>query len=117
MQGNKEIMAEGQKMPALEDVPAGPAGEGNKGKPVWLEALVRTRFWEPCTEHPDVTRGERCVFCLDCYEVACPHCRHDEPGHHRHLKVRRYVYRSAVLASDMQTLGIDVSKIQVCIYE
>ena len=61
--------------------------------------------------------GERCVFCLDCYEVTCPHCRHDEPGHHRHLKVRRYVYRSAVLASDMQTLGIDVSKIQVCIYE
>ncbi|RLN16486.1 hypothetical protein C2845_PM02G32870 [Panicum miliaceum] len=90
-------MAEGQKMPALEDVPAAPApaGEGWKGKPVWLEALVRTRFWESCPEHPNVTRGES----------------HDEPGRHL-LKVRRYVYRSAVLVSDMQTLGVDVSNIK-----
>ncbi|CAN6313539.1 unnamed protein product [Urochloa humidicola] len=108
-------------MPALlavADVPALAAAgsseeEGGKGKPTWREVLVRTGFWKPCEVHGKETRGEDCVFCLDCYEVTCPSCKHggDEPGH-RVLKIRRYNFRSAVLAADVQALGVQVSKIQ-----
>ncbi|CAL4929901.1 unnamed protein product [Urochloa decumbens] len=108
-------MAEGQKMPALPaDVPAlaaaGSSEEG--GKPTWREVLVRTGFWKPCEVHGKETRGEDCVFCLDCYEVTCPSCKHGDEAGHRVLKIRRYNFRSAVLAVDVQALGVQVSKIQ-----
>ncbi|CAN6320869.1 unnamed protein product [Urochloa humidicola] len=104
-------------MPALleeEDVPAldaaGSSEEG--GKPTWREVLVRTGFWKPCEVHGKETRGEECVFCFDCYEVTCPACKHGDDSGHRVLKIRRYNFRSAVLAADMQALGVHVSKIQ-----
>nr|CAB3501531.1 unnamed protein product [Digitaria exilis] len=107
-------MAEGQKMPSLEDVPALAVTKATEegGKPAWLKALVRTRFWEPCDEHRGVTRGQRSLFCVHCYEAMCPHCRHHEPGHHL-LKIRRYGYRSVVDANDMKALGVDVSNLQL----
>ncbi|OEL18757.1 hypothetical protein BAE44_0020224, partial [Dichanthelium oligosanthes] len=92
----------------LEDVAA--VGEEEE-KPAWLNVLLNTNFWEPCNEHAIENRAEKCMFCLHCYNVSCPHCTHDVPGHHL-LKVRRYVYRSVVLAKDMQYLNIDVSRIQ-----
>jgi hypothetical protein len=86
-----------------------------KKKPAWLETLLRTKFWEPCKEHGSKNRADQCMFCRKCSKVTCPRCTHSKPGHRR-LKIRRYVYRSVVHASDMQQLGIDVSRIQVCIY-
>ncbi|KAL5680526.1 hypothetical protein ACJX0J_006911, partial [Zea mays] len=80
-------------------------------QPAWLITLLRTRFWEPCKEHVSKNRAEQCMFCLKCCKVTCPRCTHDLPGH-RLLKIRRYVYRSVVHASDMQALGVDVSRIQ-----
>ncbi|GJN08592.1 hypothetical protein PR202_ga26530 [Eleusine coracana subsp. coracana] len=69
-------------------------------------------FWEPCSKgHTKENRAEDCIFCLQCYQVFCPHCTHDVRSH-RLLKVRRYVYRSVVLVKDMQELNIDVSRIQ-----
>lgn len=117
MQRNYQpIMAEGPKMPSLENVPAPAVAKATEeGKPAWLKALVRTRFWEPCDEHKGLTRCQGTLFCVQCYEVMCPHCRHDEPGH-RLLKIWRYGYRSVVVAKDMKALGVDVSNLQVYEY-
>ncbi|KAF0912595.1 hypothetical protein E2562_015284 [Oryza meyeriana var. granulata] len=82
--------------------------------PEWLRVLLRTRFWGQCKQHWDANRAEVCLFCLRCCEVLCPRCSHDEPGH-RLLKVRRYMYRSVILAKDLQDLNVDVSRIQTYI--
>ncbi|KAG8096955.1 hypothetical protein GUJ93_ZPchr0013g34410 [Zizania palustris] len=79
--------------------------------PEWLRVLLLTSFWGQCPEHWEASRAEVCLFCIVCHEVVCPHCTHDEPGH-RLLKVRRYIYRSVVLAKDMQDLNVDVSRVQ-----
>ncbi|RCV44427.1 hypothetical protein SETIT_9G373300v2 [Setaria italica] len=102
------------QLPPLEDVPAVVSVGEEEKKPEWFNVLLRTNFWEPCMEHAAENRAEKCMFCLHCYNVSCPHCTHDEPGH-RLLKIRRYVYRSVVLAKDMQNLDIDVSRIQTYI--
>ncbi|PWZ07455.1 hypothetical protein Zm00014a_016438, partial [Zea mays] len=85
--------------------------ERKEKKPAWLDTLLRTKFWDPCKEHGSKNRADQCMFCLRCSKLSCPRCVHDQPGH-RLLKIRRYVYRSVVHASDMQELGIDVSRIQ-----
>ena len=81
--------------------------------PEWLSVLLQTKFWWPCKDHWEEHRGEMSLFCIYCYEVVCPHCTHDEPGH-RLLKVSRYLYRSIILVKDIdRDLDIDVSRIQV----
>uniref|UniRef100_A0A0D9VRF6 B box-type domain-containing protein n=1 Tax=Leersia perrieri TaxID=77586 RepID=A0A0D9VRF6_9ORYZ len=84
--------------------------------PEWLRVLLQTGFWGQCKQHWDATsRAEaKCLFCLSCYQVLCQRCKHDEPGH-RVLKVRRYMYRSVVLAKELQDLNVDVSRIQTYI--
>ncbi|XP_052145782.1 uncharacterized protein LOC127765023 [Oryza glaberrima] len=82
--------------------------------PEWLDVLLRTKFWGQCKQHWDASRAEVCIFCLSCRQVLCPRCSHDEPGH-RLLKVRRYMYRSVVLARDLQDLNVDVSRVQTYI--
>jgi hypothetical protein len=89
--------------------------EEQEKKPTWLEMLLKTTFWDPCKEHGSKNRADQCMFCLKCSKVTCPRCTHNKPGHRR-LKIRRYVYRSVVHASDMQERGIDVSRIQVHTY-
>ncbi|CAL4923054.1 unnamed protein product [Urochloa decumbens] len=112
---DKQAMEEVPLLPPLEDVPVEVSTEEEdyekEEKPEWFNVLLRTKFWEPCTEHASENRAEKCMFCLHCYNVSCPHCTHNEPGH-RLLKIRRYVYRSVVLGKDMQDLDIDVSRIQ-----
>ncbi|KAG2551422.1 hypothetical protein PVAP13_9KG390100 [Panicum virgatum] len=88
--------------------------EEEEEKPEWLDVLLSTNFWGPCREHAAENRAEKCMFCLHCYNLYCPHCTHDMPGH-RLLKIRRYVYRSVVLAKDMMDLKINVSRIQTYI--
>ena len=110
-------MAEGQLPPLEDDVPAvvilDDEEEEEEERPDWLNVLLSTNFWAPCIEHAAENRAEKCMFCLHCYNLSCPHCTHDQdmPGH-RLLKIRRYVYRSVVLAKDMLDLEIDVSRIQ-----
>jgi hypothetical protein len=86
--------------------------EQEEEAPEWLDVLLRTKFWGQCKQHWDASRAEVCIFCLRCRQVLCPRCSHDEPGH-RLLKVRRYMYRSVVLARDLQDLNVDVSRVQV----
>jgi hypothetical protein len=109
----KQTMLEAP-LPQPEDVPV-VVSVGDEEKPEWFNVLLETNFWESCMEHATENRAEKCMFCLHCYNVSCPHCTHNEPGH-RLLKIRRYVYRSVVLAKDMQDLDIDVSRIQVLLF-
>jgi hypothetical protein len=97
------------------EVPVGELEGEEENTAAWVDVLLRTKFWETCHRgHQVQNRAEGCNFCIECHEVFCPHCTHDEPGH-RLLKVRRYVYRSVVLDKDMQVLNVDVSRIQVCV--
>ena len=106
-------MAEGQLPPLEDDVLAVVIlDDEEEERPEWLNVLLSTNFWAACIEHAAENRAEKCMFCLHCYNLYCPHCTHDMPGH-RLLKIRRYVYRSVVLAKDMLDLEIDVSRIQV----
>ncbi|WVZ57215.1 hypothetical protein U9M48_007625, partial [Paspalum notatum var. saurae] len=109
----KQVMVE-EQMPPPNDVPLVVVDDEDvvEGKtPEWLDVLLRTNFWEPCVEHATQNRAEKCIFCLNCFNVSCPHCTHNKPRHHL-LKIRRYVYRSVVQVHDMQRLNIDVSRIQ-----
>uniref|UniRef100_A0A0E0GJ54 B box-type domain-containing protein n=1 Tax=Oryza nivara TaxID=4536 RepID=A0A0E0GJ54_ORYNI len=95
-------------------VPVQEEEEQEEEAPEWLDVLLRTKFWGQCKQHWDASRAEVCIFCLRCRQVLCPRCSHDEPGH-RLLKVRRYMYRSVVLARDLQDLNVDVSRVQTYI--
>ncbi|TVU47519.1 hypothetical protein EJB05_07123, partial [Eragrostis curvula] len=116
----KETMVDGtsncKSLPPLMNVSA-MATEEEEGEMVqWLHVLLRTKFWEPCSRKHTTgnNRAGRCIFCIKCYKVLCPHCTHHKSGH-RLLKIRRYVYRSLVLTKDMHELNIDVSRIQTYI--
>uniref|UniRef100_A0ACD5Y3I4 Uncharacterized protein n=1 Tax=Avena sativa TaxID=4498 RepID=A0ACD5Y3I4_AVESA len=84
--------------------------------PDWLKVLIRARFWRECRVHghdKTLRRAEESVFCVHCFKVICPHCRHaEEEPTHRLLKIRRYVFRSVVSINDMKRLGVNVSHIQ-----
>ncbi|KAL5211037.1 hypothetical protein ABZP36_006660 [Zizania latifolia] len=105
----KEIAVE--EAASEHEPPTEEAAVVEEDAPEWLRVLLLTSFWGQCPEHWEASRAEVCLFCIVCHEVVCPHCTHDEPGH-RLLKVRRYIYRSVVLAKDMQDLNVDVSRVQ-----
>uniref|UniRef100_A0ACD5YI26 Uncharacterized protein n=1 Tax=Avena sativa TaxID=4498 RepID=A0ACD5YI26_AVESA len=91
--------------------------------PDWLKVLIRARFWRECRVHRRDkmlrraalrhNRSLESVFCVNCFKVICPHCRHaEEEPTHQLLKIRRYVFRSVVSINDMKRLGVNVSHIQ-----
>jgi hypothetical protein len=108
IKGKEPMVVDNKSEPPVDEL----EGE-EENTAAWVDVLLRTKFWEPCHRgHKAENRAEGCNFCLQCHEVFCPHCTHDEPDHHL-LKVRRNVYRSVILTKDMQELNVDVSRIQV----
>uniref|UniRef100_A0ACD5XQ47 Uncharacterized protein n=1 Tax=Avena sativa TaxID=4498 RepID=A0ACD5XQ47_AVESA len=117
----------GKDIMEVEDEHEGNTGfaiANNKAEaPDWLKVLIRARFWRECRVHRRDkmlrraalrhNRSLESVFCVNCFKVICPHCRHaEEEPTHQLLKIRRYVFRSVVSINDMKRLGVNVSHIQ-----
>uniref|UniRef100_A0ACD5Y446 Uncharacterized protein n=1 Tax=Avena sativa TaxID=4498 RepID=A0ACD5Y446_AVESA len=122
LQPTRELMevAEALEWLQLQDVMADDDDDEEaaqeKEAPDWLKVLIRARFWRECRVHrhdKTLRRVKESVFCVHCFKVICPHCRHaEEEPTHRLLKIRHYVFRSVVSINDMKRLGVNVSHIQ-----
>lgn len=76
----------------------------------WLTTLLRSDFFDSCSNHQERRKNERNVFCIDC-SVGC--CRHCMESHclHRQLQICKYVYHDVVRLQEIQK-HLDCSKIQ-----
>ncbi|KAK5770327.1 B-box type zinc finger ncl-1 [Gossypium arboreum] len=80
-----------------------------KDKTDWLIPLLQTEFFGPCSDHRDLRKNEKNVFCIDCNLEFCRHCKvHSQ---HLSLQICKYVYQDVVRLQDMQK-HIDCSRIQ-----
>ncbi|KAK8522767.1 hypothetical protein V6N12_056463 [Hibiscus sabdariffa] len=80
-----------------------------KGKTDWLSTLLGTQFFGPCSDHQDIRKNEKNIFCIDCGLVFCRNCKvHSQ---HLSLQVCKYVYQDVVRLQEMQK-HFDCSKIQ-----
>ncbi|CAL9764796.1 unnamed protein product, partial [Musa acuminata subsp. burmannicoides] len=80
------------------------------GKPAWLEALDKQRFFVSCSVHENARKKEKNICCLDCCTAICAHCLRSHHGH-RLVQIRRYVYHDVVRLQDLDEL-IDCSSVQ-----
>lgn len=76
----------------------------------WLTTLLRSDFFDSCSNHQERRKNERNVFCIDC-SIGC--CRHCMESHclHRQLQICKYVYHDVVRLQEIQK-HLDCSKIQ-----
>ncbi|XP_039054677.1 uncharacterized protein LOC120197134 [Hibiscus syriacus] len=75
----------------------------------WLSTLLQTEFFSPCSDHQDLRKNEKNVFCIDCSLGFCRHCKvHSQ---HLSLQICKYVYQDVVRLQEVQK-HIDCSKIQ-----
>ncbi|CAA6655564.1 unnamed protein product [Spirodela intermedia] len=81
--------------------------------PPWLESLLATPFFSPCTTHGDAARGECNMFCLDCPAASafCFSCRAVGHYDHRVIQIRRSSYHDVVRVSEVQK-SLDISGVQ-----
>ncbi|CAA7390865.1 unnamed protein product [Spirodela intermedia] len=81
--------------------------------PQWLESLLATPFFSPCTTHGDAARGECNMFCLDCPAASafCFSCRAVGHYDHRVIQIRRSSYHDVVRVSEVQK-SLDISGVQ-----
>ncbi|KAA8532447.1 hypothetical protein F0562_032480 [Nyssa sinensis] len=83
-----------------------------KRKPEWLSALLHSKFFGSCIDHPDLRKNEMNVFCIDCNLCFCKHCITSSTHcFHRWLQICKYVYHDVVRVQDIQK-HLDCSKIQ-----
>ncbi|KAK6281158.1 hypothetical protein POUND7_014983 [Theobroma cacao] len=80
-----------------------------KKKSDWLSTLLQSEFFGSCSDHQDLRKSEKNVFCIDCSLEFCRHCK--AHGHHRSLQICKYVYQDVVRVQEMQK-HLDCSKIQ-----
>ena len=81
-----------------------------KKKTDWLTTLLQSEFFGSCSDHQDLRKNEKNVFCIDCSLQFCRHC--DAHSQHRWLQICKYVYQDVVRLQEMQK-HLDCSKIQV----
>ena len=56
-------------------------GAENQRWPPWLKPLLGTSFFVPCRMHPELSKNECNLFCLDCTgDALCAYCL---PAAHR----------------------------------
>ncbi|XWS34346.1 hypothetical protein CRYUN_Cryun21dG0031700 [Craigia yunnanensis] len=80
-----------------------------KNKTDWLNSLLQSKFFGPCSDHQELSKNETNLFCIDCSLEFCRHC--EAHSQHRSLRIFKYVYQDVVRVQDMQKHH-DCSKIQ-----
>ncbi|XP_010539081.1 PREDICTED: uncharacterized protein LOC104813215 isoform X2 [Tarenaya hassleriana] len=79
--------------------------------PPWLVPMLRAKYFVPCSVHPDSSRSECNLFCLDCMGNAfCSYCSIHHQDHHL-LQIRRSSYHNVVRVNEIQKY-IDISCVQ-----
>uniref|UniRef100_A0A166EFD0 B box-type domain-containing protein n=1 Tax=Daucus carota subsp. sativus TaxID=79200 RepID=A0A166EFD0_DAUCS len=79
--------------------------------PAWVEVMCTELFFNPCESHEDFRKNKEDGFCIDCHQSFCCNCL-PAHAHHRHLKIRRYVYCEVINRQDLCKF-FDCSGIQV----
>lgn len=80
-----------------------------KKKTNWLSSLLKSEFFGSCSDHQDLRKSEKNVFCIDCSLESCRHCKvHSQ---HRSLQICKYVYQDVVRLQEIQK-HLDCSRIQ-----
>ncbi|CAN8280279.1 unnamed protein product [Cochlearia groenlandica] len=67
--------------------------------PLWLEVLLKEKFFNACLEHEDAKKKEKNILCIDCCLSICPQCLSSHTSH-RLLQIRRYVYHDVLRVDD-----------------
>ncbi|XP_022727211.1 uncharacterized protein LOC111283079 [Durio zibethinus] len=80
-----------------------------KKKTDWLTSLLQIEFFGSCSDHQDLRKNEKNVFCIDCNLEFCRHCK--AHSQHRSLQICKYVYQDVVRLQEIQK-HLDCSKIQ-----
>lgn len=75
----------------------------------WLSAFLHSQFFGSCSDHPELRKNEKNVFCIDCSIEFCRHCQ--DHCFHRQLQICKYLFNDVVRLHEMQK-HIDCSKIQ-----
>lgn len=82
--------------------------------PPWLEPLLQTDFFHPCSIHGDANKNECNQYCLSCAGNAlCPSCLVNHRDHHI-VQIRRSSYHDVIRVSEIQKL-LDITGIQTYI--
>ncbi|WOG89033.1 hypothetical protein DCAR_0208269 [Daucus carota subsp. sativus] len=68
--------------------------------PAWVEVMCTELFFNPCESHEDFRKNKEDGFCIDCHQSFCCNCL-PAHAHHRHLKIRRYVYCEVINRQDL----------------
>ncbi|XP_022735651.1 uncharacterized protein LOC111289044 [Durio zibethinus] len=80
-----------------------------KNKTDWLSSLLQNKFFGPCSDHQELRKYEKNMFCIDCSLEFCRHC--EAHSQHRSIQICKYVYQDVVRLQEMQK-HLDCSKIQ-----
>ncbi|KAL0897477.1 hypothetical protein Bca101_081438 [Brassica carinata] len=81
-------------------------------EPKWLEALLRTKFFNICARHPETPRNECNMFCLSCQNAPfCIYCRSSLHIDHPILQIRRSSYHDVVRVSEIEKV-LDIREVQ-----
>lgn len=78
--------------------------------PAWVKILCTELFFNPCNNHENFRKNKEDGFCIDCVESFCCNCLSSH-AHHKHLKIRRYVYCEVINRQDLSKF-FDCSGIQ-----
>ncbi|XVE85585.1 hypothetical protein DITRI_Ditri17bG0102300 [Diplodiscus trichospermus] len=84
-------------------------GVSINSKTDWLRSLLQIQFFSPCSDHQELRKNEKNLFCIDCSFEFCRHC--NDHSQHRSLQICKYVYQDVVRLQEMQK-HLDCSKIQ-----
>ncbi|KAF2601724.1 hypothetical protein F2Q70_00025644 [Brassica cretica] len=81
-------------------------------EPKWLEALLRTNYFNICPRHCETPRNECNMFCLSCQNAAfCIYCRTSLHIDHPVLQIRRSSYHNVVRVSEIEK-ALDIRGVQ-----